>query len=67
MEAHLMSGGASPKDECRYCLNGLNALYQLCPVSGGKGFAPVKNAGETLLVKLKINSELFGAEISIGS
>jgi hypothetical protein len=67
MEAHLMSGGASPQDECRYCLNGLTALYQLCPVSGGKGFAPVKNPGETQLVKLKINSELLRAEISINS
>jgi hypothetical protein len=64
MEANLMSAGASPKDACRYGLNDLNAACQLCPMSGGKRFAPVK---KTPLVKLKINSELLGAEISIGS
>jgi hypothetical protein len=67
MEANLMSAGASPKEACRYGLNDLNAACQLCPESGGKGFAPVKNAEETPLVNLRINSELLRTEISIGS
>jgi RNA polymerase subunit RPABC4/transcription elongation factor Spt4 len=58
-----MSGVATPKEECRYCSNGLNTAHQLCPVCGGKGFAQVKNAEETLLVKLKIDSELLKSEI----